>query len=105
MIRTLQSAGPALKIILGGMLLIICAGMIITLIPGGLGSSFGMGAPPRGVIARINDQEVTVPEVQREDCMMIRKQFPKDGEQASMLMPFFAGQGPYKLLKHNSRVY
>src|SRR5882724_7601631 len=98
MIRTLQSAGPALKIILGGMLLIICAGMIITLIPGGLGSSFGMGAPPRGVIARIDDQEVTVPEVQREARMMIRQQFPKGGEQAAMLMPFFAGQAAEQLI-------
>src|SRR6266436_2403636 len=65
MIRTLQSAGPALKIILGGMLLIICAGMIITLIPGGLGSSFGIGAPPRGIVAeahhiglRVSDAEL-----------------------------------------------
>jgi len=98
MIRTLQSAGPALKIILGGMLLIICAGMIITLIPGGLGSSFGIGAPPRGVIARIDDQEVTVPEVQREARMMIRQQFPKGGEQAAMLMPFFAGQAAEQLI-------
>src|SRR6266852_1272954 len=98
MIRTLQNAGPALKIILGGMLLIICAGMIITLIPGGLGSSFGIGAPPRGVIARIDDQEVTVPEVQREARMMIRQQFPKGGEQAAMLMPFFAGQAAEQLI-------
>ena len=98
MIRTLQSAGPALKIILGGMLLIVCAGMIITLIPGGLGSSFGIGAPPRGVIARIDDQEVTVPEVQREARMMIRQQFPKGGEQAAMLMPFFAGQAAEQLI-------
>ncbi len=98
MIRTLQSAGPTLKIILGGMLLIICAGMIITLIPGGLSSSFGIGAPPRGVIARIDDQEVTVPEVQREARLMIRQQFPKGGEQAAMLLPFFAGQAAEQLI-------
>jgi peptidyl-prolyl cis-trans isomerase D len=104
MIRTLQSAGPALKIILGGMLLIICAGMIITLIPGGLGSSFGMGAPPRGVIARIDDQEVTVPEVQREARLMIRQQFPKGGEQAAMLMPFFAGQAAEQLISEKALV-
>ena len=104
MIRTLQSAGPALKIILGGLLLIICGGMIITLIPGGLGSSFGLGAPPRGVIARIDDQEVTVPEVQREARLMIRQQFPKGGEQAAMLMPFFAGQAAEQLISEKALV-
>ena len=104
MIRTLQSAGPTLKIILGGMLLIICAGMIITLIPGGLGSSFGIGAPPRGVIARIGDQEVTVPEVQREARMMVRQQFPKGGEQAAMLLPLFAGQAAEQLISEKTLV-
>ena len=104
MIRTLQSAGPTLKIILGGMLLIICAGMVITLIPGGLGSSFGIGAPPRGVIARIDDQEVTVPEVTREARLMIRQQFPKGGEQAAMLMPFFAGQAAEQLINEKALV-
>ena len=104
MIRTLQSAGPTLKIILGGMLLIICAGMIITLIPGGLGSSFGIGAPPRGVVARIGDQEVTVPEVQREARMMVRQQFPKGGEQAAMLLPLFAGQAAEQLINEKTLV-
>ena len=41
MIRFLQTPGPLKKIILGGMLLLICAAMVITLVPGGLGSSFG----------------------------------------------------------------
>jgi len=104
MIRTLQSAGPALKIILGGLLLIICGGMIITLIPGGLASSFGVGAPPRGVIARVDDQEVTVPEVQRTARMMIQRQFPKGGEQAAMLMPFFAGQAAEQLISQKAIV-
>src|SRR5580765_1125116 len=104
MIRTLQSAGPALKIILGGLLLIICGGMIITLIPGGLASGFGVGAPPKGVIARIGDEQVTVPEVQREARLMIRQQFPKGGEQAAMLMPFFAGQAAEQLISEKALV-
>ena len=54
MIRILQSAGPTLKIILSGLLLIICAGMVITLIPGGLGSS--SGTTERGVVAKVGDQ-------------------------------------------------
>jgi len=98
MIRILQSAGPALKIILGAMLVIICASMVITLIPGGLGSSFGIGGPPRGVLATIGDEQVTVPEVQREARLMIRQQFPRGGEQATMLLPFFAGQAAEQLI-------
>ena len=98
MIRILQSAGPALKIILGAMLVIICASMVITLIPGGLGSSFGIGGPPRGVLATIGDKQVTVPEVQREARLMIRQQFPRGGEQATMLLPFFAGQAAEQLI-------
>jgi peptidyl-prolyl cis-trans isomerase D len=104
MIRTLQSAGPTLKIILGGMLLIICAGMIITLIPGGLGSSFGIGAPPRGVIARIDDQEVTVPEVQRQARLMIRQRYPQAGAQASMLLPLVLPQAAEQLISQKAIV-
>lgn len=104
MIRTLQSAGPTLKIVLGAMLLVICAGMIITLIPGGLGSSFGIGAPPKGVVASIDGQDVTVPEVQREARMMVRQQFPKGGEQAAMLLPFFSGQAAQQLISEKALV-
>ncbi|MBI3477668.1 MAG: peptidylprolyl isomerase [Acidobacteria bacterium] len=104
MIRTLQSAGPTLKIILGGMLLVICAGMVITLIPGGVASSFGIGAPPKGVVATIGDEEVTSLEVQREARMMVRQQFPKGGEQAAMLLPFFAGQAAEQLINEKALV-
>jgi peptidyl-prolyl cis-trans isomerase D len=98
MIRVLQSAGPTLKIILGAMLLIICASMVITLIPGGFGSSIGIGGPGKGVIATVGDEQVTVPDVQREARAMIQQQFPRGGEQAAMLMPFFAGQAAERLI-------
>jgi peptidyl-prolyl cis-trans isomerase D len=86
------------------MLLIICGGMIITLIPGGIGSSFGIGAPPKGIIARVGDQEVTVPDVQREARMMVRQQFPKGGEQAAMYLPFFAKQAAEQLINEKALV-
>ena len=35
MIRTLQNAGPTVKIVLGALLVLICASMAIPLIPGG----------------------------------------------------------------------
>lgn len=104
MIRILQSAGPTLKIILGALLVIICASMVITLIPGGFGSSLGIGEPPRGVLARIGDQEVTVPEVQREARAMIRQQFPRGGAQASMLLPYFTSQAAEQLINEKALV-
>jgi peptidyl-prolyl cis-trans isomerase D len=104
MIRTLQNAGPTLKIILGALLVIICASMAITLIPGGIGSSLGIGAPPAGVLATIGDQQVTVPEVQREARAMIRQQFPKGGPQASMLLPYFASQAAEQLINEKALV-
>jgi len=104
MIRQLQNAGPTLKIILGALLVIICASMAITLIPGGIGSSFGIGAPPAGVLATVGDQQVTVNEVQREARAMIRQQFPRGGAQASSLLPFFAGQAAEQLINEKALI-
>jgi len=104
MIRQLQNAGPTVKIILGALLVLICASMAITLIPGGIGSSFGIGAPPAGVLATIGDQQVTVPEVQREARAMIRQQFPRGGPQASMLLPYFASQAAEQLINEKALV-
>jgi peptidyl-prolyl cis-trans isomerase D len=88
MIRFLQTPGKAKKYILGGLLLVICAAMVITLIPGGfLGDAFGFGTPP-GVVAKVGDQEVTIADAQQQARQMARQQFggrtlpPK-------LMPFF----------------
>jgi peptidyl-prolyl cis-trans isomerase D len=104
MIRTLQNAGPTLKIVLGALLVIICASMAITLIPGGIGSSLGIGAPPAGVLATIGDQQVTVPEVQREARAMIRQQFPRGGPEANMLLPYFASQAAEQLINEKAMV-
>jgi len=104
MIRQLQNAGPTVKIILGALLVLICASMAITLIPGGIGSSFGIGAPPAGVLASIGDQQVTVAEVQREARAMIRQQFPRGGAQASMLLPYFASQAAQQLINEKALV-
>src|SRR6202140_825669 len=104
MIRTLQNAGPTLKIILGAMLVIICALMGSTFIARGIAPSLGLGAPPAGVLASIGDQTVTVPEVQREAKAMIRQQFPKGGPQAGMLLPYFASQAAEQLINEKALV-
>jgi peptidyl-prolyl cis-trans isomerase D len=102
MIRILQSAGPTLKIVLGALLVIICASMVITLIPG-YGSSLGIGTVRRGVVAKIGDEEVTVDEVQREARAMIRQQF-RNSAQAGMLLPYFSGQAAQQLINEKALV-
>jgi peptidyl-prolyl cis-trans isomerase D len=53
-----------MKLILGGLLVIICGAMVITLVPGGiLGDAFGFGSVEQGVIAKVNGQDVTLREV------------------------------------------
>ena len=98
MIRFLQTPGPLKKVILGGMLLVICGAMVVTLIPGGLGSSLGLTGPGRGVIARVSGEEVTTLDVQRVARQMVQQQFPRGGAQASMLLPFFAQRAADQLI-------
>jgi len=101
MIRTLQNAGPTLKIVLGAILVIICGGMVITLIPG-FGSSSSFGASTPGVLATIGDEKVTVMDAQREAKALIQRQ--GQTAQASMLMPFFAGQAAQELINEKALV-
>ncbi len=103
MIRQLQNAGSTVKIILGALLLLICASMAITLIPG-FGSNAGVGSTQAGVLATVGDQTVTVLEVQREARAMIRQQFPRGGPQASMLLPYFASQAAEQLINEKTLV-
>ncbi len=75
MIRFLQKPGPVKKIILGGILVVICVMMIITLVPGGLfGDYLGGGLTTQGVLAKVGDQEVTVPQVAQQARMIGKQQ-------------------------------
>jgi peptidyl-prolyl cis-trans isomerase D len=96
MIRFLQTPGRTKKIVLGGLLLIICAAMVITLVPGGVGSS--LGGPGQGVVATVGGEQVTTPDVMNEARRMLRRQFPKGGPQESMLLPYFNSQAAEGLI-------
>jgi len=98
MIRFLQTPGPIKKVILSGILLIFCGAMVITLIPGGVGSNLGVGAPGAGVVAKVGSESVTATEVQLEAKQMVRQQFPRGGAQANMLLPFFSSQAAQQLI-------
>ena len=89
MIRFLQTPGPTRKIILSSLLLIICGGMVITLIPGGLGSDL-MGQPARGVIAKVAGQDITTLQVQERARAMAQQQLgPQAQQMMGQLLPLF----------------
>ena len=103
MIRFLQTPGPIKKIILGGLLTIICVFMVITLVPGfGNTDFFGSRGPGQGVVATVAGNDITTTEVQRQARPMVRQQFPRGGAQASMLLPFFASQAAEQLIQRNA---
>lgn len=105
MIRFLQTPGPVKKVILGGLLTIICVLMVITLVPGfGSSSMFGGGTPQRGVVATVDGNDVTSLEVQKQAKQMVARQFPRGGSQAAMLLPFFASQAAQELIQREAVV-
>jgi len=103
MIRFLQTPGPIKKILLGGLLTIICVFMVITLVPGFGSNYFGTASnTTRGVVATVDGETVTTLEVQKAARSMIQQQFRQNAAQASMLMPYFAGRAAEQLI--NERV-
>src|SRR5437868_14606977 len=98
MIRFLQTPGPIKKVILSGILLVFCGAMVITLIPGGLGSNFGFGAQAAGVVANVAGQEESVMELQQQAKQMSRPQSPKGGAVASVLLAFLAARAAEQLI-------
>jgi peptidyl-prolyl cis-trans isomerase D len=95
MIRFLQTPGPAKKIVLGAILLVICVAMVITLVPGGiLGDNFAGGS--RGTLAKVGNQEVTTIEVQNLARQIGRQQF--GGRVPEQLVPFLMQQAANSLI-------
>jgi len=77
MIRFLQEPGPIKKIVLGGILVVVCVMMVITLIPGGgfLNELFGGGLTTQGVVARVGNQDISVQEVGQQARRIAKQQF------------------------------
>jgi peptidyl-prolyl cis-trans isomerase D len=97
MIRFLQTEGPFKKIILSGLLLLICAAMVIAFVPGGLGNDI-TGTPGKGIVARVGGEDVTVEEVRDTARQMLQQQGAQLGANASMLLPFFAQRAADQLI-------
>ncbi|MBO0911102.1 MAG: peptidylprolyl isomerase [Acidobacteria bacterium] len=104
MIRFLQTPGPIKKIVLGGLLTIICVLMAVTLIPGFGSSSFLTNAANPGVVATVDGEEIQRSDVQRQAKRMLEQQFPRGGAQAAALLPYFAGQAAESLISQKAMV-
>jgi peptidyl-prolyl cis-trans isomerase D len=98
MIRFLQKSGQTTKYVLGGLLLIICASMVITLIPGGLGGEVFGGGPGKGVVAKVDGNEISADEVRTTAKQMLQQQMPQGGANTSMLLPFFSQRAAEQLI-------
>ena len=77
MLRFLQKPGPIKKIVLGGILVVVCVMMVVTLIPGGgfLNELFGGGLTTQGVLARVGNQDIGVQEVAEQARRIAKQQF------------------------------
>jgi peptidyl-prolyl cis-trans isomerase D len=103
MIRFLQSEGPIKKIVLSGLLLVICAAMAITLIPGGLGNEL-TGTPGKDVVARVDGVDISTEEVRETARGMLQQQGAQLGANASILLPFFAQRAADQLVDRQALV-
>jgi peptidyl-prolyl cis-trans isomerase D len=105
MIRFLQKSGQTTKYVLGGLLLLICASMVISFIPGGLsGDVFGAGQPGKGIIAKVEGQDITADEARQTARQMLQQQMPQAGANMSMLLPFFTQRAAEQLITRQALI-
>lgn len=104
MIRFLQTEGPLKKIVLGGLLLIVCVMMVITLVPGGMfGDYFGRDISTAGVVAKVGDNDITLQEVAQRARMMGRQQFR--GNVPPNFMPFLMQRAADSMITQGALAY
>jgi peptidyl-prolyl cis-trans isomerase D len=104
MLRFLQKPGPIKKIILGGILVVICVMMVITLVPGGLfGDYFSSGLTTQGVLAKVGDQEVGIQQVEQQARLIGKQQFK--GNVPEQLMPYLMQRAAQGIITEKAIVY
>jgi peptidyl-prolyl cis-trans isomerase D len=97
MIRFLQTQGPTKKIVLSGLLLLICGAMVVAFIPGGLASEL-TGQPGKGIVAKIDGTDITSDEVRLAARQLLQQQMPQGGANMAMLLPFFTQPAAEQLI-------
>ena len=105
MIRFLQQPGPIKKIVLGGLLVVVCVMMVITLVPGGLlGDYVGRGSlTTRGVLAKVGDEEITEQLVRQQANLIGQQQFK--GNVPEAIMPFLMQRAAQNVITEKAIVY
>src|SRR5215469_14080064 len=104
MIRFLQKSGQTTKYVLGGLLLIICASMVITLIPGGLGGDVFGNNPGKGIVAKVDGNDISSDDVRTTARQMLQQQMPQGGANMSMLLPFFSQRAAEQLITREALI-
>ncbi len=102
MIRFLQTPGPMKKIILGGILLVVCVMMVITLVPGGIFTNY-IGLTQEGVLAQVGDKQISVQEVAQQARLMGKQQFK--GNVPEQLMPYLEQRAADGLITQAAMVH
>ncbi|HZD32639.1 MAG TPA: peptidyl-prolyl cis-trans isomerase [Candidatus Angelobacter sp.] len=104
MIRFLQTEGPMKKIILGGLLLVVCVMMVITLVPGGMfGDYFGRDISTAGVVAKVGPNDISMQEVAQRARMIGRQQFR--GNVPPSIMPFLMQRAADSMITQGAIAY
>ncbi len=93
------------KIILGGLLLVICVMMVITLVPGGLfGDYFGGGVSTAGVVAKVGADDITIQQVAQRARLIGRQQF-RGANIPPTLMPFLMQRAADNMVSQGALAY
>jgi peptidyl-prolyl cis-trans isomerase D len=101
MIRFLQSQGKIKKYVLSGILVVICIGMVVYLVPGA-GTSGGVTGSAKGVVATVGSQEVTSQDVYNQGRAMLRQQFPRGNPMAEQMLPYFNQRAAEQLISEKA---
>ncbi|MGA8270130.1 MAG: peptidylprolyl isomerase [Candidatus Sulfotelmatobacter sp.] len=101
MIRFLQTEGPIKKIVLSGLLLLICGAMVIAFVPG-IGAD--TSTPGKGIVAKVDGEDITAEEVRETARGMLQQQGAQLGANAAILLPFFAQRAADQLVDREALV-
>ena len=107
MLRFLQTPGPTKKLVLSGLLLIVCVAMVASFIPTGsgtfLGELFGANLTTQGVIAKVGTDDINVQEVALRAKMIGRQQFR--GNVPPSIMPFLMQRAADGMITQGALAY
>ena len=105
MIRFLQTPGPAKKIVLGALLLVVCVMMVVTLVPGGMfGDYFGAGVTTAGVVAKVGSEDISIQQVAQRARLIGRQQF-RGANIPPTLMPFLMQRAADSMVTQGALAY